>query len=119
MTATERFSVEQIGRNYIAGRWEGKQLSHKSAFDIRNHVILFEVKTVSVSNDSNPKIHIAREAYNRKQAYDGSKYVAILAVVLVDGSNVIEARYGTVKQHCRFKSLMTEAEFVEAMELIS
>lgn len=115
MTASERFLTERIGRVYIAHRWNCKLLGHNSAYDAMNHNVLFEVKTVT-NSESNPKIHIAIAPYIRKQGYDGSRWVAILAVVLVDTKgNVVEARYGSVKQHCRFKSLMSEADFALAM----
>ena len=117
MTASNRFKVERIGRIYIAQRFNCKLLGHKSAFDAKNDNILFEIKTVT-NTESNPKIHIATDSYNGKLRYDGTRWIAILAVVLVNkAGDVVEVRYGSIQQHCRFKSLMTEKQFTRSLRI--
>lgn len=107
---TQRRAEAHVKRVLHARRTNG----HNAPYDLRSLGHLIEVKGVA-SKQNNPKIHIERDSFERKQAYDQSKYTPILAAVRVVRGKVVEARYGKLdSMHVRYKSLMPEAKFLEA-----
>lgn len=109
---TQKRAERHVAKVLHARRTNG----HNAPYDLRSLGHLIEVKGVA-SKQSNPKIHIERDSFERKQAYDQSKYFAILAAVRVVRGKVVETRYGKLdRMHVRYKSLMPEAEFLAAYE---
>lgn len=112
-----RSHTQKTAEKYIMRLLKARRVrGFNEAYDLRSGMWLIEVKGVA-SKDANPKIHIERDSFVRKQSYDGRRFVGIIAAVRISHGNVIEARFGLLsKQHLRYKSLMCESEFLKAFE---
>ena len=107
MTPTERrFRASIIGEAYVARLLHGKRLNHLNEFDVETDDFLFEVKSFTSKQESNPKIHIMPGSlgFKERASWAKNKPAFIVACRLVN-NQVVETRFGPVRAHFRFKSL--------------
>jgi hypothetical protein len=105
----KRYRTAAIAENHTARVLRGKRLSHKHEFDVETATLLIEVKAISRKQWSStyPKIHISRISKEYKDDFAIQKgKIAILVACKLYRNKVTEMRFGPIKCHCRYNSLL-------------